>query len=202
MPVPVRLLVFGAVGVALVAVPLYLLKQEGRAKRSQADAAERAVDSKARAAPAPTGPADPDRLGLTYGWHAPAEDGRLIASCAGQPPTALAGPHPGECDLRAGDTSCRTALPLLCVREAEARAVDVGTTEAVPGFALASIAAADARCAAEFGAAWRVARHGDANGLAVIGRLDEGRSAATHQRAWVAIDGGARAHCWDPPAER
>jgi hypothetical protein len=202
MPVPARLLVCGAVGVALAAVPLYVLKQEGRAGRSRTDAAERAADAKARVAPAPPAAADPDRLGLTFGWRPPASDGRLVASCAGQPPTPLAGPHPGECDPRSGDTSCRTALPLLCVREAEAGTVEVGTTEDVPGFALASIAAADARCAAELGAAWRTARHRDAGGLAVIGRRAEGRAATTHQRAWVAIDSGARANCWDPPLER
>jgi hypothetical protein len=197
MPIPVRLIVFGAVGVALVAVPLAVLKQERRTRPQAADAAERAVDIQARAASAPpAAPADPNRMGLTYGWRGVQGDGRFNAACNGQPPSELAGRHAGECDRRTGDTSCRAALPLLCLREAPPGALELASTGAVPGFALASLDDADARCAAELGAGWRMARYRDGQGLGVLGRAAENQALATHQRAWVA-DESAQGNCWN-----
>jgi hypothetical protein len=190
-----RLVVIVGVLLVMLLVPLWLNKQ--RDKTRPADAAVRAVDAKAPA-PAPSpGVVDPERLGLTFGWQDAAAEGRLVAACSGQPASPLAGQTAGECDPRSGDTPCRTTLPLLCVRTAEAGAVELATTDSLPGFALDSLATAESRCA-ELGAGWRLARDRDATGLALNGRRAEGRSVATHQRVWVAADAGP-GNCWDAP---
>jgi len=194
--VPARLIVFGLVGIALVAVPLWWLQRERKAQVARTDAAERAVSPQ----PAPSAPPaarNPDRFGLTFGWSAVDGDNRLFASCHGAPRTEGNGGD-GGCQARAGDTSCRTSLPLLCLRPAAAASAALATTAELPGFSLASRAEADARCAADFGPGWRLADYHDGRGGLVHGVPIDGNDPATHRRVWVASS-AALANCWDPP---
>jgi hypothetical protein len=205
--VPARLIVFGLVGIAVIAVPLWLMKKEGRAKIEKAEAAERAAMTPTAPAPAaataptaepaaPAAPNNPDRFGLSFGWAAtPSADG-LIAGCHGEP-RQFDNPHSGSCNPYAGDTSCRTELPLLCSRNVTPNELALATTRGVAGFLLASRADGDARCVAELGAGWRMAGFHDGGGWEMRGQRDAGSGAATHQRAWVAI-GDQAGNCWDP----
>ena len=192
---PVRLIVFGLVGIALVAVPLWWLKREQKAKVAHIDAAERAASPLAAPLAAPV-PRNPDRLGLTFGWQAVADSEYRFASCHGAPRTEGNGSD-GACLPRAGDTSCRTSLPLLCLRLAAARPAALATTAELPGFALASRADADARCAADFGSDWRLADYHDGPGGMVHGVPIEGHGLATHRRVWIGAS-AALANCWNP----
>ncbi|HET9976959.1 MAG TPA: hypothetical protein VFQ20_05955 [Burkholderiaceae bacterium] len=192
--VPVRLIVFGLVGIALLVAPLWFLKKERRAKLSHADAAERRADAPASAPP--RAPASPDRFGLTWGWQPGSlHAGHAFLSCLGQP-APVDNPRHGACNVEAGDTSCRTVLPLLCARAGSPRAL--GTTRAVAGFTLGARADADALCAAELGAGWRMAASEDGGGAGgeLNGVLDPASAAPTHQRVWVAVE-NRRANCWD-----
>lgn len=193
--VPVRLIVFGLVGIGLVAVPLWYLKKEGRAKIAKTEAAERRADAPAPAPP--RAPANPDRFGLTWGWQSGLpQAGRVFLSCHGQPaPTD--NPRHGGCNVEAGDTSCRTALPLLCARTG-GPPFTLGATRAVAGFTLSARADGDALCAAELGAGWRMAASEDGGGAGseLNGVLDAASAAPTHQRVWVATE-NRRSNCWD-----
>lgn len=193
--VPVRLIVFGLVGIGLLAVPLWFLKKERRANAVQTDAAERRADVPAPAAP--RAPASPDRFGLTWGWQSGgAQAGRVFLSCLGRP-TPTDNPSHGACNVEAGDTSCRTALPLLCARTG-GPPFTLGTTRAVAGFTLGARADGDALCVAELGAGWRMAASEDGGGAGgeLNGILDAASAAPTHLRVWVAT-GNRRSNCWD-----
>ncbi len=69
---------------------------------------------------AATGPqsASPDRLGLSFGhgkFTNPSDVTRLLhSSCDGEPKDA-GNANSGLCNISTGDTSCRTALPILCI---------------------------------------------------------------------------------------
>jgi hypothetical protein len=194
--VPVRLIVFGLVGIALVALPLWFLKKDRHARTAQTDAAERAAVPPAPVAspPDPT----PDRYGVTFGWWAASSELRAFAlSCTGSPRPSD-NPLHGECNAQAGDTSCRTSLPMACVRPTAPNELALAITAEVPGFALRSRAAADARCAADFGAGWRMAGFLDSGNGEVRGTPIDGLDAPRHRRVWVAVD-HARANCWDAP---
>lgn len=192
---PARLIVFGLVGIALVAVPLWWLKREQGAQVARTDAAERAASPQPAPLAAPAA-RNPDRLGLTFGWLAVASSEFLFASRNGAPRTEGNGSD-GACLPRAGDTSCRTSLPLLCLRPAAARPAALATTTELPGFALASRVDADARCAADFGSDWRLADYHDGPGGMVHGVPIEGHGLATHRRVWVGTN-ATLANCWDP----
>jgi hypothetical protein len=198
-----RIVALSLVLLAMLAVPLMLWKQRDRendrreaAERAKADAAAAAasaVASPAQAAPAHVN--DPDRFGLTFGWAAAAAD-RLHASCHGEP-KGLSNPHRDSCNPYAGDTSCRTELPLLCSRPAGAEPLALATAPGVAGFLLASRADADARCAQALGSGWRLASFHDGGGWEVQAERVGGVPADTERRAWVAID-DQRGNCWDP----
>jgi len=194
--VPVRLIVFGLVGIALLAVPLWFLKKEGRARVTQADARERAAAAPPPAAASPQ--ASPDRFGVSFGWWPTPSDPRAMSLSCQAPPQPLDNPLNGACNPALGDTSCRTALPLLCARSTAPGRFMLATTAEVPGFALGSRAEADARCVAGFGADWRMAGYHDGGNGELSGGAPDGFDAARHRRVWVAID-GARANCWDAP---
>lgn len=196
-----RIIALSLVLLAMLAVPLMLWKQRDRENDRQ-EAAERAkagaVASGASAVAAPAQAAsahvnDPDRFGLTFGWAA-AE--RLHATCHGEP-KGLANPHRDSCNPYAGDTSCRTELPLLCARPAGAEPLALGTAPGVAGFLLAGRADADARCAQALGPGWRLASFHDGGGWEVQAERVGGVPADTGRRAWVAID-DQRGNCWDP----
>lgn len=199
-----RIVALSLVLLAMLAVPLMLWKQRDRELEQQA-AAERAKSGAAASAaaagvaqPAQAAPAhvnDPDRFGLTFGWAAAAAE-RLHASCHGEP-KGLANPHRESCNPYAGDTSCRTELPLLCARPAGAEPLALATAPGVAGFLLASRADADARCAQALGPGWRLASFHDGGGWEVQAERVGGVAADTGRRAWVAID-DQRGNCWDP----
>jgi hypothetical protein len=156
---------------------------------------------------------NPDRLGLSFGHnHIPNNPNQLMySSCAGEPPPTGA-PEAGPCNATLGDTSCRTALPLLCVHKdgssAEALGLasdlqpawvggSLGATAPVAGFVLGSLAEAHARCAKELGEGWRAAEWSDAGvGAGLVGKRGTGLS-NTNIRHWVA-NPGQKANCWDP----
>lgn len=200
-----RIVVLVGVLLVMLLVPLYLAKErenKARERARVADAAERATDARALRASAASAPAgnDPDRFGLSFGW-AP-QDGTQAprASCQGLPKD-MANPHRGDCNPYQGDMSCRTVLPLLCARDAGDREPLAFTTAAaVAGFMLTGRADGDARCAGELGPSWRMATFQDVPlGPDVGGPRPEVVAADTRQRAWVAMTGGQRANCWDPP---
>jgi hypothetical protein len=113
------------------------------------------------------------------------------------------------CDAYHGDTSCTTALPILCIKKAgpgfplpvpaSVNNSDqynkwsggvVGTTH--PTVPPATLAAADALCIQEFGAGWRVAEFHDGWGWHFQAFGGVGNPA---QNFWVNIT-GQPATCW------
>ena len=128
--------------------------------------------------------------------------------CRGEPVPADR-PLQDGCNPREGDTSCRMALPVLCIRPGQLPppAVpgggtpvgwvggELGGTQPVMGAVLESQAVAHARCEAELGAGWRMAALRDVPGGTVIaGARGPGLSAA-QTRYWVeAYD--VRGNCW------
>lgn len=159
-------------------------------------------------AAAPSG----QRHGLTF---AQPREGTLPAdvahlSCHGEP-RVLDQPHQDSCNPYKGDMSCRTVLPVLCVRESGAavpQGVDsgfykgwvqgaLGATEPVMGAILTSRAMASARCEAELGAGWRMAEfHDGGGGWGLQGQRGMGLGQPGLTRYWVVIN-DQRGNCWD-----
>lgn len=195
--VPVRLIVFGLVGIALLVVPLWWLKRERRAQVARIDTAERAATPAPPPLPQPAAMPDPDRLGLTFGWSAAATPQGLTASCRGLPGTQLDGPVHGDCKPTLGDTSCRRVLPVLCLREAAGAGLpSLATVGEVAGYTITTEAQGNAMCADQLGAGWRMARFEDARSWVIDGERPTGVAADTTRRTWVA-DRASRANCWD-----
>lgn len=111
-----------------------------------------------------------------------------------------------------GDTVCSTPLPLLCTQKTNAAMPsgassaywiggDVSATAPIAGNdpALANQAAADAYCAAEFGAGWEMAEHHDSpRGWYIQALQDRGIDQNnTQQRYWAAIRDQSRGNCWN-----
>jgi hypothetical protein len=82
-----------------------------------------------------------------------------------------------SCDPYVGDTDCREARRILCIRQDGSAsngfvgsfyngwaAGNIGLTHPVVGASLTSLAVANAACVAEFGAGWRMAEHHDGGG--------------------------------------
>jgi hypothetical protein len=114
------------------------------------------------------------------------------------------------CNAYQGDTTCTTALPILCIKKAGPgfplavpMSVDnsniyhkwaggvVGTTK--PKVPPATRAAANALCVQEFGPGWRVAEHHDGWGWHFQAFGGVGNPA---QRFWVDINDQPGATCW------
>jgi hypothetical protein len=192
-----RIVVLVGVLLVMLLVPLVLNKERNRRmgdKAGATDAAERAVDARAVQAASAARQRDPDRLGLTYGWLPASSADELRAACRGLPPLMADGVM-RDCGLARGDTSCRTVLPLLCLREAEGdQPRALATAEAVAGFVIDSRADADARCARALGPGWRMAEYEDGE----QGELRVRPAAAdTRARVWTATRSPGP-HCWDP----
>ena len=140
------------------------------------------------------------RRGVTFGVRASNENQRLAwVACRGSPATRV-----GGCDEQQGDTACIAILPLLCLIRDEALAREVGAdlqnqwlaariAASVPvrGADVESRDAADARCAAQFGRGWRLARWSD-NGEGFIA------SSAIRPpgRMWIDAPANSSATCW------
>jgi hypothetical protein len=132
-------------------------------------------------------------FGLTFALS-PANDktpsGLVSLSCHGEP-KQLDQPHRDSCNPYKGDTSCRMALPVLCLK------TDGGVlaaTQPVMGAILESEAIASARCVKELGEGWRMAEFHDGVGWAILGQSGSGFSRNT--RYWIRIN-DQRGNCWD-----
>lgn len=229
-----------AVVLALLAVGLVLGTQKGKHRRQaeaqrvqvtpalqEAPATAPGVVAPAASAPMPPVVADApppvttatpaaapsgQRHGLTFAQPReevmPADVVHL--SCHGEPRT-LDQPHQDSCNPYKGDMSCRTVLPVLCVRESGApvpQGVEsgfykgwvqgtLGATEPVMGAILTSRAMASARCEAELGPGWRMAEfHDGGGGWGLQGQRGMGLGQPGLTRYWVAIN-DQRGNCWD-----
>ena len=165
-------------------------------------------------------PAPVHSYGLTFALAAaPPGAAAEVAhlSCHGEP-QQLDQPHQNSCNPYRGDMSCRTVLPLLCVRPTGApppQGVEqgfyngwvggaLGATAPVMGAVLRSRAQASARCEAELGPGWRMAEfHDGQGGWGLQGLPGAGLLGPGQTRYWVAIS-DQRGNCWDDarPATR
>ena len=170
-------------------------------------AAEPAVLA-AAVAPAPT-----QSYGLTFAQAAAPSDAAaevVHLSCHGEP-RQFDQPHQNSCNPYQGDMSCRTVLPMLCVRPTGAllpQGVEngfyngwvsgvLGATAPVMGAVLRSLAQASARCEAELGPGWRMAEfHDGQGGWGLQGLPGAGLLGPGQTRYWVAIN-DQPGNCWD-----
>jgi type II secretory pathway pseudopilin PulG len=193
-----RLLLLVGILLVLLLVPVYFLKDRDNTRRAT-DAAERAIDARAMAAAsaaqAARNVAPADRLGMTFGWSPATPPNVLRASCQGLP-APVDNAFQGGCNTMAGDTSCRTRLPLLCLRDNATLPPALATAGDVAGFMLGGEAQGDALCAAALGADWRMARYGDMPRGDITVERAVGVYADTTRRAWVASRAVA-VNCWD-----
>ena len=154
--------------------------------------------------------AAPERTGMTWGVL-PAEvpTGVVLVGCHGLPKTAA-----GSCDAYVGDTTCSTALPVLCVNiDKRAKPGDLATgfyagwlggeialAPPVRGDTFADRTAADAWCSGHFGAGWRMGEHHDrssgAGGWAFYGMGAGIGEKLGRTRFWTAINDTA-GNCWN-----
>jgi hypothetical protein len=168
--------------------------------------------------------ANPDRFGLSFGHGAlPSPQNTLMYSACAGLPLDMGNPDKNQCNITQGDTSCRTALPVLCVLKDGSSAESAGlvnepkaeggatgfnfyagwvggtlaATAPVAGFVVGSLAQANARCASELGEGWRMAEFHDAGGgWGLVGKRGQGL-VNTNTRHWVAIN-DQKSNCWDP----
>jgi hypothetical protein len=178
------------------------------------------------AAPTPSSAvvaANPNRFGLTFGHGAlpNQHSGLMYSACAGIP-LDMGNPDKNQCNPYQGDTSCRTALPILCALKDGSTAESAGllnasntegavgssfyagwmggalaATAPIAGFVIGSLAQANARCESELGAGWRMAEFHDAGGgWGLVGKRGQGL-VDTNSRHWVAIN-DQKSNCWGP----
>ncbi len=153
----------------------------------------------------------PIAFGLTFALvppdaNAPPEVVGL--NCHGEP-RQLDRPHQDSCNPYHGDTSCRTVLPVLCIKVTKAAkpvAVSDGfyqgwvngilaATSPVMGAVLESAAVASARCVAELGPGWKMAEfHDGQGGWGLQGQ--KGSDFSPNNRYWVHIN-DQPGNCWD-----
>jgi hypothetical protein len=202
-----RLFTVIAIFVAILAVPLYFLKGRAKARDTAAAIEQAQVAPPAGASPAAQAPAaepareaaaDPNRFGLSFGWMPDPSGDRIHVSCHGEP-RGVGQPHRDSCNPYRGDTSCRTALPLLCTRDVQGDPPHaLATSPPVPGFHLRSVSDAHQRCVDALGAGWRMASFHDSGGWEIHGQGLVGTQADRRNRVWVAI-GDQPGNCWDRP---
>jgi hypothetical protein len=217
----------------LLLVPYWMAKKTGTKTSAQAApiAGKQASASStaARAAPVAavkvaTAVASPDRFGLTFGHGVlpNATSGLMYSACAGAP-LDMGNPDKNQCNPYQGDTSCRTALPVLCALKDSSTAESAGlanetrgegvatgfnfyagwmggtlaATAPVAGFVIGSLAQANARCTSELGTGWRMAEFPDSGaGWGLVGKRGQGL-VNTNTRHWVAAN-DQKSNCWDP----
>lgn len=141
------------------------------------------------------------RRGVTFGVrHNDKAAGQVWLACVGLPASRV-----GGCDIEHADTPCAASLPLLCLKpdahatpaggqtrfEGRWLAARVAATAGVSGASLSTIAAADSRCARDFGPDWRLARWTD-NGDSFVA---EGSIDAV-SRLWIDVPEHPAANCW------
>ena len=207
------LLVVGILVLMLV-VPVYLKKErenrESEVHRKELEMSRGPSTNTASAPAVTTATPRPIGHGLSLALLG---DGRMPSDvahlgCHGEP-APQDRPHRGGCNPLQGDTSCRTVLPVLCVRATEApmpggldaaRGVwaggALGATQPVMGAVIESEAAGSARCEQELGAGWRMAglQAGGSDAWALQGQRGPGLTG--HTSYWVhAAD--QKGNCWD-----
>lgn len=202
-----------AVLVLILVAPLWWSKNKKDSARAKVTAstsqsgkpqpdAQAGIAGMPEVAPALATAATPDRLGLSFGHlSAPnASSSLMVSACSGAPQDMI-NPDKGQCNPIQGDSSCRSALPVLCVLQDGSTAESaglvndtktesgspsysasantnigwvggtLGATAPVAGFVLGSLAAANARCSKELGTGWRMAELHDGKGNAVNASL-------------------------------
>jgi hypothetical protein len=81
----------------------------------------------AAALPAAAPVASPDRFGLSFGHgERPSKFKDLMVSACAGAPLDMGNPDNGQCNPAQGDSSCRTALPILCVLQDGSTAESAG----------------------------------------------------------------------------
>jgi hypothetical protein len=170
---------------------------------------------------------NPDAFGMTWGWVANDKLPSHLTwmSCHGQPREGLTKPHQDSCNPYEGDSSCRLALPILCIQQdgsvkdasLESAAANTsptsaitdgwaqgfaGSTEPVAGFVIGSLALANARCEKELGPGWRMAEFHDGETTKGSGQggwgfvAKRGTRLDTRLRHWVHIN-NQPGNCWN-----
>jgi hypothetical protein len=220
------ILVIGVL-LGVLIVPLWMKKErdEKAAAKLAASAARKrpvpAIRTPAASAPvasasaASSAPVESGLPSLGFGLSfALAGDGKTMPdvaqlSCSGEP-RELDQPLKEACNPQQGDTSCRTVLPVLCIKPAGLplpAGVEagqgwtggmLGATQPVMGAVLSSEAVASARCEKELGAGWRMAGTHDAPEAQGLQQLQGQRTTglSTRTRFWVQVR-DQKANCWN-----
>jgi hypothetical protein len=134
---------------------------------------------------------------------------------------------PTSCNPYVGDTDCKEVRRILCIRQDGSASNgfvgspggppyyydafyngwakgNLGLTHGIQGTSLTSLAVADAACAAELGAGWRMAEHHDGGGgwgwtaygnLSDIYTVNDSSHHLT-DRFWVYIKDQPAGNCW------
>jgi hypothetical protein len=132
-----------AVLVLMLVVPLWWSKSKKDGTKANAAAQTQPTDKPQPTAqagmantPATTAAAiNPDRFGLSFGHlslpNAPSLTVDIVHSVCNGTPLDMANPDKGQCNPIQGDSSCRTALPVLCVLQDGSTAESVGLADLI-----------------------------------------------------------------------
>lgn len=210
-----RALLIVAILMAMLVVPIWLNRDKGDSKIK---AAKREAVAAKPAQPAvavpPMPPAEPATRPIGYGLSfAFATDPKqppntANISCHGEP-APQDRPHQGSCNPYQGDTSCRTVLPVLCLKpgsESMPAGVESGfykgwtggtlaASQPVMGAIIKSEAEGTTRCEAELGTGWRMAEFHDGQGGWGLQGV-RGSGLAAGNRYWVHVN-DQPGNCWN-----
>lgn len=82
---------------------------------------------------------NPDRFGLSFGHgDLQGKPGLMVSACAGTP-LDMGNPDKSQCNPTQGDSSCRTALPVLCVLKDGSTADSVGLVNTINATATTAV---------------------------------------------------------------
>jgi hypothetical protein len=213
-----------AIMLVMLVIPLWWLgdKSDHGVKQKRPEKIQKSSTS--TAVITPTEVNNPDAFGMTWGLMAsdalPAN--AVWMSCHGQPREAISQPHADSCNPYKGDSSCRLALPILCIQKDGSAfetsfpgvtntvtittngwgAGSVASTAPVAGFVIGSLALANARCEKELGSGWHMAEFHDAetvqgskpSGGGFVAKRDIRLN--TRLRHWVHIN-NQPGNCWN-----
>ncbi len=210
------LLVVGIL-VAMLVIPVYLKKEredrEAEVHRKELEMSRGPATASLPASAASVEQPDAPRPighGLSFALMAdgPIAPELVRLGCRGEP-APQDRPHQGACNPMQGDTSCRTVLPVLCVRPSDAptpagfdaaRGVwaggALGATQPVMGAVIESEAMGSARCEKELGVGWRMAALSVGGGSGWVLQGQRGPGLTAHTRYWVHV-ADQKANCWD-----
>ena len=109
--------------IALLLIPFWWSKrindktQRERAVASAQSTAEQPNSAANATADNRRAPSNPDRFGLSFGHSTlpgTTATSMFYSACAGEP-LDMSNPDKNQCNPTQGDSSCRTALPVLCI---------------------------------------------------------------------------------------